>query len=171
MAGWLYMSDDSYNHEEPLLSDDTDDMNDCDQHGDPDEECIESDGHESDSDKDSVDGMNDVTLQYLLNANTYQRVMKSKAPEEYGDVFLDKMKQYKREIVDTVNEIIEGKVVSTDVNEAFRSFAKAVFRTWELEAIQETNEKEREEYETKQMVKDSGPGWSFWSSERVVKRG
>jgi hypothetical protein len=81
------------------------------------------------------------------------------------------MKQYKREIVDTVNEIIEGKVVSTDVNEAFRSFAKAVFRTWELEAIQETNEKEREEYETKQMVKDSGPGWSFWSSERVVKRG
>ncbi len=124
------------------------------------------------SDEEGPDGMNDITLQCLLNAKNYRKVMEVKEPENYGDTFLKDMKKTKGKIMSQVEDIIDGKTVNSDMYVLFRSFVKCLYRSWELEKIQQETHDERERYEEEQVQKYAGTsGWSFWSSDRVVKRG
>ena len=124
------------------------------------------------SDDEGTDGMNDITLQCLLNAKNYRKVMEVKEPENYGDTFLKDMQKEKGKIMSQVEDIIDGKMVNSDMYVLFRSFVKCLHRTWELEKIQKETDNERERYEEEQVQKYAGSsGWSFWSSDRVVKRG
>lgn len=141
-----------------------------------------------------MDNVNDLTLQLLLNQKNYNKLVKQKRTEmcqENQDV--DKVKENKSEIIDTIIQLIDGEVddLNNTIILAFDDFTNELFKHWDMLKIRDINKfydsnihTENNEYEEhnneddssiqSSKTEDSGKDTetnSVWSSEKVVKFG
>ena len=141
-----------------------------------------------------MDNVNDLTLQLLLNQKNYNKLVKQKRSEtREDDIVVDKVKENKTQIIDTIAELINGNV--DDLNNAiilaFDDFTNELFKHWEMLKIKDINkfngfttQSENNDYEehnnedepSLQTSKIEGEDeyhetTSVWSSEKVVKFG
>lgn len=130
----------------------------------------------------SHEGMNDITLQLLLNARNYRKVMKRLEPEKYLDSELDEIQDMKESILEVTNELISGNLddYSVDIQKTFHAYTVSIRKHMEMKQIQQENEYNREQYETEQIEKcnndssgyaPSAESRSFWGKDRVIKKG
>lgn len=128
------------------------------------------------------EGMNDITLQLLLNARNYRKVMKRLEPEKYLDSELDEIQNIKESILEVTNELIGGNLddYSVDIQKTFHAYTVSIRKHMEMKQIQQENEYNREQYETEQIEKcnNDSSGYapsvesrSFWGKDRVIKKG
>ena len=141
-----------------------------------------------------MDNVNDLTLQLLLNQKNYNKLVKQKRTEmcqENQDV--DKVKENKSEIIDTIIQLIDGEVddLNNTIILAFDDFTNELFKHWDMLKIRDINKfydsnihTENNEYEEhnneddssiqSSKTEDSGKDTetnSVWSSEKVLKFG
>jgi hypothetical protein len=136
-----------------------------------------------------MDCVNDLTLQLLLNQKDYNKLVTRKrmeTGEENQDI--DKVKENKAQIIDTVTQLIDGNV--DDLNNAiilaFDDFTNELFKHWEMLKIKDVNKfnetkTQSEDNDTEDdssiqssKTEDSGKDietTSIWSSEKVKKIG
>lgn len=134
-----------------------------------------------DTSNNSHEGVNDLTLQLLLNARNYRKVMKRLDPEKYLDSELDEIQSMKESILEVTNELISGNLddYSVDIQKTFHAYVGSIRKHLEMKQIQQDNEYNREQYEIEQMEKynDNSSGYtpsagsrSFWGKDRVIKK-
>lgn len=136
-----------------------------------------------------MDCVNDLTLQLLLNQKDYNKLVTRKrmeTGEENQDI--DKVKENKAQIIETVTQLIDGNV--DDLNNAiilaFDDFTNELFKHWEMLKIKDVNKfnetkTQSEDNDTEDdssiqssKTEDSGKDnetTSIWSSEKVKKIG
>jgi hypothetical protein len=136
-----------------------------------------------------MDCVNDLTLQLLLNQKDYNKLVTRKrmeTGEENQDI--DKVKENKPQIIETVTQLIDGNV--DDLNNAiilaFDDFTNELFKHWEMLKIKDVNKfnettTQSEDNDTEDdssiqssKTEDSGKDnetTSIWSSEKVKKIG
>lgn len=136
-----------------------------------------------------MDCVNDLTLQLLLNQKDYNKLVTRKrmeTGEENQDI--DKIKENKAQIIETVTQLIDGNV--DDLNNAiilaFDDFTNELFKHWEMLKIKDVNKfnetkTQSEDNDTEDdssiqssKTEDSGKDnetTSIWSSEKVKKIG
>lgn len=136
-----------------------------------------------------MDCVNDLTLQLLLNQKDYNKLVTRKrmeTGEENQDI--DKVKENKPQIIETVTQLIDGNV--DDLNNAiilaFDDFTNELFKHWEMLKIKDINKfnetkTQSEDNDTEDdssiqssKTEDSGKDnetTSIWSSEKVKKIG
>lgn len=136
-----------------------------------------------------MDCVNDLTLQLLLNQKDYNKLVTRKrmeTGEENQDI--DKVKENKTQIIETVTQLIDGNV--DDLNNAiilaFDDFTNELFKHWEMLKIKDVNKfnetkTQSEDNDTEDdssiqssKTEDSGKDnetTSIWSSEKVKKMG
>jgi hypothetical protein len=136
-----------------------------------------------------MDCVNDLTLQLLLNQKDYNKLVTRKrmeTGEENQDI--DKVKENKAQIIDTITQLIDGNV--DDLNNAiilaFDDFTNELFKHWEMLKIKDVNKfnetkTQSEDNDTEDdssiqssKTEDSGKDnetTSIWSSEKVKKIG
>lgn len=141
-----------------------------------------------------MDNVNDLTLQLLLNQKNYNKLVKQKRSEtREEDIVVDKVKENKSEIIDTIIQLIDGEVddLNNTIILAFDDFTNELFKHWDMLKIRDINKfydsnihTENNEYEEhnneddssiqSSKTEDSGKDTetnSVWSSEKVVKFG
>lgn len=136
-----------------------------------------------------MDNVNDLTLQLLLNQKNYNKLVKHRRTEICQEnQGVDKVKENKTQIIDTIAELINGNV--DDLNNAiilaFDDFTNELFKHWEMLKIKDVNkfnettllsdDNDSEDDSSIQSSKtdDSGKDietTSVWSSEKVLKMG
>lgn len=136
-----------------------------------------------------MDCVNDLTLQLLLNQKDYNKLVTRKrmeTGEENQDI--DKVKENKAQIIETVTQLIDGNV--DDLNNAiilaFDDFTNELFKHWEMLKIKDVNKfnnstTQSEDNDTEDdssiqssKTEDNGKDietTSIWSSEKVKKIG
>lgn len=136
-----------------------------------------------------MDCVNDLTLQLLLNQKDYNKLVTRKrmeTGEENQDI--DKVKENKPQIIETVTQLIDGNV--DDLNNAiilaFDDFTNELFKHWEMLKIKDVNKfnnstTQSEDNDTEDdssiqssKTEDNGKDietTSIWSSEKVKKIG
>jgi len=141
-----------------------------------------------------MDNVNDLTLQLLLNQKNYNKLVKQKRSEtREEDIVVDKVKENKSEIIDTIIQLIDGEVddLNNTIILAFDDFTNELFKHWDMLKIRDINKfydsnihTENNEYEEhnneddssiqSSKTEDSGKDTetnSVWSSEKVLKMG
>ena len=141
-----------------------------------------------------MDNVNDLTLQLLLNQKNYNKLVKQKRSEtREEDIVVDKVKENKSEIIETIIQLIDGEVddLNNTIILAFHDFTNELFKHWDMLKIRdihklydsniptENNEDEEHSYDdepssqtSKIEDNDEYPETtSVWSSEKVLKFG
>ena len=136
-----------------------------------------------------MDCVNDLTLQLLLNQKDYNKLVTRKRMETGEEnQYIDKVKENKAQIIETVTQLIDGNV--DDLNNAiilaFDDFTNELFKHWEMLKIKDVNKfnetkTQSEDNDTEDdssiqssKTEDSGKDnetTSIWSSEKVKKIG
>lgn len=136
-----------------------------------------------------MDCVNDLTLQLLLNQKDYNKLVTRKRMETGEEnQYIDKVKENKAQIIDTITQLIDGNV--DDLNNAiilaFDDFTNELFKHWEMLKIKDVNKfnetkTQSEDNDTEDdssiqssKTEDSGKDnetTSIWSSEKVKKIG
>lgn len=141
-----------------------------------------------------MDNVNDLTLQLLLNQKNYNKLVKQKRSEtREEDIVVDKVKENKSEIIDTIIQLIDGEVddLNNTIILAFDDFTNELFKHWDMLKIRdinkfydsniptENNEYEEHNNEDESLLQSSKTEGhdeycettSVWSSEKVLKFG
>ena len=141
-----------------------------------------------------MDNVNDLTLQLLLNQKNYNKLVKQKRAETCEeDIVVDKVKENKSEIIDTIIQLIDGEVddLNNTIILAFDDFTNELFKHWDMLKIRdinkfydsniptENNEDEEHSYDDEpssqtSKIEDNDEyheTTSVWSSEKVLKFG
>uniref|UniRef100_A0A6C0C3D9 Uncharacterized protein n=1 Tax=viral metagenome TaxID=1070528 RepID=A0A6C0C3D9_9ZZZZ len=124
------------------------------------------------------DNMDNLTLQYLLNNKSYQKIMSQKEDTVYNKQ--TKMKENESKIITIVENIInnDAEECSNEMIDTFNVFVKSIYKHWEMLEIQEKNdfnklEEERNEnpYNQDDEVDTIFENMqeSLWGSEKVTK--
>ena len=86
------------------------------------------------------DNMDNLTLQYLLNNKSYQKIMSQKEDTVYNKQ--TKMKENESKIITIVENIInnDAEECSNEMIDTFNVFVKSIYKHWEMLEIQEKND-------------------------------
>ena len=89
-----------------------------------------------------MDCVNDLTLQLLLNQKDYNKLVTRKrmeTGEENQDI--DKVKENKAQIIETVTQLIDGDVgdLNNPIILAFDNLTNELFKHWEMLKIKDIN--------------------------------
>jgi len=124
------------------------------------------------------DNMDNLTLQYLLNNKSYQKIMSQKEDTVYNKQ--TKMKENESKIITIVENIInnDAEDCSNEMIDTFNVFVKSIYKHWEMLEVQEKNdfnkcEEERNENPYNQddeadTIFENMQG-SLWGGEKVTK--
>jgi hypothetical protein len=85
------------------------------------------------------DNIDNLTLQFLLNNKSYQKIMTRKEDSVYNKQ--SKMKEHKSTILKIVENIIDNDAedCSNEMLDTFNVFVKSIYKHWELVEIQNNN--------------------------------
>ena len=126
------------------------------------------------------DNIDNLTLQFLLNNKSYQKIMTRKEDSVYNKQ--SKMNEHKSTILKIVENIInnDAEDCSNEMLDTFNVFVKSIYKHWELVEIQNNNNFNKNENENENDEKpynndddndtmfDNMQG-SLWGSEKVNK--
>ena len=96
-----------------------------------------------------------ITLELLMNKSQYHKFVSKNNPDEFNKIQsqYDEIDQYKDSILELTEELLTNryKSVSTEVNDLFDGYVKAVinhFKMKEIEAKNEYNRRDEDEIDT-----------------------
>jgi hypothetical protein len=119
-----------------------------------------------------------VTLELLMNKNHYNRYISQNDPKKHQEHLehLKKINKYRDRIVSVTKNFLdnENHQVTTEVNEAFDYYVRALIRHFEckeMDAPEEFNSEKDEDMLFGTITEDVSPSRSFWGKNKVVKKG
>jgi len=130
------------------------------------------------------DNIDNLTLQFLLNNKSYQKIMTRKEDSVYNKQ--SKMKEHKSTILKIVENIInnDAEDCSNEMLDTFNVFVKSIYKHWELVEIQNNNNFNKNENENENENENDEKPYnndddndtmfdnmqgSLWGSEKVNK--
>lgn len=123
------------------------------------------------------DNMDNLTLQYLLNNKSYQKIMSQKEDTVYNKQ--TKMKENESKIINIVENIInnDAEEYSNEMIDTFNAFVKSIYKHWEMLEVQENNDFNKQDEIYSENPYNDGEvdtifenmQGSLWGGEKVKK--